>query len=151
MNINEAKELINEFVKSDLSFMEYSTGDAKLCLKKELSPTVIDTSPTLTSNNPNVGIASLNVPTTTTKELNTYSQIKAPVVGVFYAASSPEAAPFVTEGQMIHKGDVVGLIEAMKMMMEIKSEFTGVVKKIVAKNEEVLGFQDIIMEIEEQG
>lgn len=151
MNINEAKELMSEFVKSDLSFMEYSTGDTKLCLKKELSPTTITTTAIPTSTNQTVAAPSFNMASTPSASTSSYSQIKAPVVGVFYVASSPDATPFVTEGQTIHKGDVVGLIEAMKMMMEIKSEFTGIVKKIVAKNEEVLGFQDVIMEIQEQG
>ncbi|NTV63613.1 MAG: acetyl-CoA carboxylase biotin carboxyl carrier protein [Oscillochloris sp.] len=60
--------------------------------------------------------------------------INAPMVGTFYAASSPKDPPFVQEGDEIHPGDSVGIIEAMKMMNEIESEIGGRVTRVLVKN-----------------
>ena len=61
-------------------------------------------------------------------------KIKAPLVGTFYRASSPDADPFVKVGSTVTKDTVVGIIEAMKVMNEIKAETSGVVKKVLVDN-----------------
>ena len=58
------------------------------------------------------------------------NQVKAPLVGTFYSASAPDAAPFVKVGDTVKKGQVLGIIEAMKLMNEIESEYEGVVEEI---------------------
>ena len=60
--------------------------------------------------------------------------ISSPMVGTFYAASSPEAAPYVKQGDHVNKGQVVGVVEAMKLMNEIESEVAGTIVRIVAEN-----------------
>ena len=62
------------------------------------------------------------------------------MVGVFYIASSPEAEPFVKVGDRIKKGQVLGIIEAMKLMNEIESEYDGVVEAILVNNEDTVEF-----------
>ena len=64
----------------------------------------------------------------------------SPLVGVFYSASSPEAEPFVKVGDRIKKGQVLGIIEAMKLMNEIESEYDGVVEAILVNNEDTVEF-----------
>jgi len=151
MNINEIKDLMNHFNNSNITSMEFTCNETHLSLKKENGylpvPPVQVALPqaTLTTLAP-TAIAESNMPA----QPNTLSKIKAPLVGVFYTSPSPGVQPFVTVWQQVKKGDVVGLIEAMKMIMEIKSTVNGVVKNILCKNEEVLGFEDVIMEIEEQ-
>ena len=66
--------------------------------------------------------------------------VTSPLVGVFYAASSPDAEPFVKVGDQVKKGQVLGIIEAMKLMNEIESEYDGVVEAILVKNEEVVEY-----------
>ena len=66
--------------------------------------------------------------------------ITSPLVGTFYSASSPEAEPFVKEGDTMKKGQVLGIIEAMKLMNEIESEFDGVVEAVLVSNEEVVEY-----------
>lgn len=61
--------------------------------------------------------------------------ITAPIVGVFYSASSPDAAPFVKVGDTVKKGQVVGIVEAMKLMNEIESEVDGVIAEVLVKNQ----------------
>ena len=79
---------------------------------------------------------------------NTMS-IQAPLVGVFYRSSSPEAEPFVTVGQTVKKGDIVCIIEAMKILNEIKSPASGTITKIHANNNDIVEFNQILMEIGE--
>ena len=66
--------------------------------------------------------------------------VKSPAVGVFYAAPSPDSKPFVAVGDTVHKGDTLCIIEAMKLMNEIESEYDGVIEAILVNNEEVVEY-----------
>lgn len=74
--------------------------------------------------------------------------ITSPMVGTFYAASSPEAAPFVEVGSTVGVGDVVCIIEAMKLMNEIKSEQAGKVVQICVKNGDPVEYGQVLMYVE---
>jgi len=63
-------------------------------------------------------------------------EVRAPIVGTFYRAPAPDAPPYVKEGDRVEKGQVLCIIEAMKLMNEIESEVSGIVKKILVKNGE---------------
>ncbi|NMB26639.1 MAG: acetyl-CoA carboxylase, biotin carboxyl carrier protein [Tissierellia bacterium] len=76
-------------------------------------------------------------------------KVKSPLVGVYYEAPSPESEPFVKLGDFVKKDEIICIIEAMKMINEIKAPVSGVVKKINFKNEELVQYDDVIMEIEE--
>jgi len=74
--------------------------------------------------------------------------ITSPMVGTFYASPSPEAEPFVEIGSAIEEGDVVCIIEAMKLMNEIKSEHAGKVTQICVKNGDPIEFGQVLMYVE---
>ena len=74
--------------------------------------------------------------------------ITSPMVGTFYAASSPEANPFVEVGSNVNVGDVVCIIEAMKLMNEIKSEQAGKVVQICVKNGDPVEYGQVLMYVE---
>lgn len=74
--------------------------------------------------------------------------VKAPIVGTFYSAPSPDDSPFVTVGKSVKKGDVIFIIESMKVMSEVTSDFDGVVKEIMVKNGDALEFDQPVMIIE---
>ena len=74
--------------------------------------------------------------------------VKSPLVGTYYAASSPDSAPFVKVGDKVSKGQVLGIVEAMKLMNEIESEFDGTVKEILVKNEQMVEFGQPMFVIE---
>lgn len=75
--------------------------------------------------------------------------ITSPMVGTFYKSPSPDADPFVTVGQSISKGDVVCIVEAMKMMNEIESEVSGKVVEICVEDGQPVEFGQVLMYIEE--
>jgi acetyl-CoA carboxylase biotin carboxyl carrier protein len=74
--------------------------------------------------------------------------VKAPLTGVFYGSPSPTAPPFVTVGQTIHVGQVIGLIEAMKLFNEIKSDQAGRVVRIVAESGKLVKVKAALIEVE---
>jgi len=76
--------------------------------------------------------------------------VKAPLVGTFYSKANPDAIPYITVGQSIKKGQVICLIEAMKVMNEIKADRNGVVKEIKAIDGKMVEFNQDIILIEEE-
>ena len=74
--------------------------------------------------------------------------VKSPIVGTFYAAPSPDKAPFVTVGTKVKKGDVLFVVESMKLMNEIASDFDGTVKEILVDNAQAVEFGQPVMVIE---
>ena len=92
-------------------------------------------------NNAGVGASSSEEPLTG-------NIVKSPLVGTYYAASSPDSAPFVKVGDKVTKGQVLGIVEAMKLMNEIESEFDGTVKEILVENEQMVEFGQPMFVIE---
>lgn len=74
--------------------------------------------------------------------------IKAPIIGTFYSSPSPDKPAFVSEGQKVKKGDVLFIIESMKLMNEIQSDYDGIVKKILVSNAEGIEYDQPLMIIE---
>ncbi len=74
--------------------------------------------------------------------------VKSPIVGTFYSSASPKDKPFVSVGQSVKKGDVLFIIESMKVMNEVKSDFDGTVITINCKNGEAVEFDQPVMIIE---
>lgn len=86
--------------------------------------------------------------TVSNEEVFTGNVVKSPLVGTYYAASSPDSAPFVKVGDKVNKGQVLGIVEAMKLMNEIESEFDGTVKQILVENEQMVEFGQPMFVIE---
>lgn len=76
-------------------------------------------------------------------------EIKAPLVGVFYTAASPDAKPFVNVGDTVKKGDILCIVEAMKMMNEITSETDGKIIDICAENGKIVEYGQTLFKISE--
>lgn len=75
--------------------------------------------------------------------------IKSPLVGTFYAAASPEDEAFVKEGDSIAKGQVLGIIEAMKLMNEIESDYSGTIIKVLVKNGDTVEYGEPLFIVKE--
>lgn len=77
------------------------------------------------------------------------TSVKAPIVGTFYAAPAPDAAPFVSVGQKVQKGDVLCIVEAMKNMNEIECPCDGTVVDILASNGDLVEYDQVLIQIGE--
>lgn len=150
MNFTEIKELMKEFDSSAMSQLEITDGEFSIKMKKgvEVVSAPMQIAPPA-MNFANQPSPTMEGATQKEEEVSLGTPIKAPLVGVFYESSAPGAEPYAKVGQKVNKGDVVCLIEAMKMINEVKSPVSGTVKRILAQNEELVSFDQVIMEIEE--
>lgn len=93
-------------------------------------------------------IVSVNNEGVEVSSTNNLKEVKAPLVGTFYSSNEPGGKPFVSVGDTVKKGQVLCIVEAMKVMNEIESPYDGVVKDIMVENEEAIGFNQVLMRIE---
>lgn len=149
MKIDLVKQLINEFENSEVYKMKVEIEDVKLELEKApLAPISSQAStPELIAPTP-------ATPTTpVAKEVEKAPEVsgtpvKSPIVGVFYAASSPNAKPYVEVGSKVKAGQVLCIVEAMKVMNEIKAPIDGTITAILASSEDLVEFDQALMIIE---
>ena len=78
-------------------------------------------------------------------------EVKSPMVGTYYSAPEPGAKPYLSVGDRISKGQILCIIEAMKIMNEIESEFDGVVKEILAQNSHPVEYGQVLFRIDTNG
>ena len=148
MDYKDIKKLIDDMGNSKLDSLEIEFPEGiKIKMKKnmakeviipDLRESVIEASAPMTV--PAVKPKTENSVVKVENKEENYKVIKSPMVGTFYASSAPDKAPFVKVGDKIHKGQVVCIVEAMKLMNEIESEFDGEIVEICVKNEEVVDF-----------
>ena len=129
MDIQEIYALMDHFDRSALSRMKLELGEVRLTLEKGLSSACA-----VTAAGSSAVDSSVSQTEEKMQEYGANEEVRAPLVGTFYAAAAPDEKPFVTRGQSVKKGEVVGIIEAMKLMNEIESDFDGTVTEILVKN-----------------
>lgn len=140
MNIKEIKEMVNLMNENSLVELEIEKEGMRIRLKKTSgvhegfnAPIVIEKqSISSVEQKQQMAAAAVEAEKSLAKRL----EIKAPMVGTFYRAPSPEAPPYVEVGQMVEVGQVVCIIEAMKLMNEIKAEIKGKIIEIAVDNVE---------------
>ncbi|MCR4695375.1 MAG: acetyl-CoA carboxylase biotin carboxyl carrier protein [Pseudobutyrivibrio sp.] len=146
MDIQEIKDLLRVFDDSDSVFLEVESGDTKIKVKKAsavectsqlmVPAAMAETKAVKNEDNQD------SAPSTEEGEL-----VKAPLVGVFYAAPSPEEVSYVQVGDRVKEGQTLCLIEAMKMMSEITAPRDGVIKEIFVKNQDMVEFDQALFRI----
>ena len=139
MKLDFIKQIMSEFDQSNVTTMKVEIDDLKIELEKE-SEKVEYVKP-LEKENKMVEEVKTKEPTGT--------PVKSPIVGVFYIASSPESDPYVKIGKTVKKGETVCIIEAMKVMNEIKAPCDGTVTSILVENEALVEYDQALMVIEE--
>ncbi|MDP9201326.1 MAG: acetyl-CoA carboxylase biotin carboxyl carrier protein [Gemmatimonadota bacterium] len=95
--------------------------------------------------------ASTSVETPKAEQKSRFLEVKSPMVGTYYGAPEPGAKPYLTVGERISKGQILCIIEAMKIMNEIESEFDGVVKEILAQNAHPVEYGQVLLRIDPNG
>lgn len=154
MTIKELKEMISLMEEHGLSELEVEKEGLKIRLKrgptgKIVPETTVITAPPVPSLpvQPVVAPAGQQVARESAAEANTVV-VRSPMVGTFYAAPSPDAAPYAAKGKKVSAGDVLCIIEAMKLMNEIKSDVAGVVTEILVENGQPVEFDQPILKIQ---
>ena len=141
MNLKELKELISLMEEHHLVEIELEREGMKVRLRKvgpgmDSGPVVMER--VVTPLAPAVGGGPVPVPEAAAKPAG--MEIKSPMVGTFYRAAAPEAPPFIELGQEIEPGQILCIIEAMKLMNEIKSEVKGRILQILVENGQPVEF-----------
>jgi len=152
-SIEEIKELVDTLDNSSLTNLEITCENGeKLCLKKKAAdasvPAVNVTVPVGASNGvvsaaPAMATAAPEAQQEEASAVLAQPQgktIDCPMVGVFYSAPSPEADPYVKVGSTVNKGDVVCIIEAMKLMNEVTATESGTIKEILVENGDIVEY-----------
>lgn len=153
-DIQDLKEILQVINESSISKLELVNNVGSLIIEKEkigcgehvakgsavVEPTPIVVNKVIGEDNNTVDNQATETKTSSTK-------VVAPLVGVFYKAASPESIPFIEVGQSVEVGDTLCIIEAMKILNEIKSPVAGVVTGIHVENGDIVEFNTLLIEI----
>ena len=136
MQIEEIIKLIETVSKNNVDSLNYATDSEKIVIKKNKTKLVAGEVQAVPVTQ------SLNFEATNTEDAAVAAghTITSPLVGTFYSSPSPDAPSFVNVGDRVKNGQVIGIIEAMKLMNELESDFDGVIKEILVKDETVVEF-----------
>ncbi len=153
---SKSQKIDLEFVKQAIKLMEengltefiYEVKDIKIGLKKAVASSFVQ--PQIVNVPEQVVTTAKAVSESKKPENENLFTVKSPMVGTFYRASSPDSPPFVNIGDVVEPGKTLCIIEAMKIMNEIKSEVKGVVKEILVENAQAVEFNQPIIIIEKK-
>ena len=146
MDLKDIQAIIDLMKENDLSTFEMEKDGFRLKLQKVLGdqPIAISTAAPAVTNGP---AATAPTPAASSGEAGNLKDITSPMVGTFYRAASPDAPAFVDVGTRVNEDTVVCIIEAMKVMNEIKAETSGVIAEVVAENSKPVQFGQALFRV----
>ena len=140
----QVESLADILDEKGLNEIEYKTADVKIRVTR-FPPNTFP--PPGAAVPPSTGTVESDQAAESPPEERTSHLIRSPIVGTFYEAASPGAAPFVSVGDRVSKGEVVCIIEAMKLMNEIEADRDGVVAELLVKNGQGVGYEEPLFRI----
>lgn len=148
MELKDIQKLMDQFEDSNVRELKIDDGDFHLYLSKNKKNNAVSV------NKENTNPSTETTPAKTVREKQTPTTendaaIKAPIVGVVYLQAKPDQPPYVKVGDHIKAGDTVCVIEAMKMMTEVKSKITGTVTAINVDNEDLVEVDQPLISVKE--
>lgn len=155
MDLNEIKKILDLMRENDLAEFELETDGTKVRLRKQPGPQWSNPAPAIPAQAPASAPSAATgaagdtaaAPLTVASEDVDLAIIKSPIVGTFYRAAEPGAKPFAEVGQMVKKGEVLCIIEAMKLMNEINAECDGEVIKVYVENGQAVHYGERLFAI----
>lgn len=152
MGINELKELMETFGKTNMVVFKYKTDVEEICMEKEESTYFTHGQVVQLNRQQDYLEEEEIVPQKQEKveakvEKTMENVVKSPLVGTFYSSPSPDAEPFVKVGDTVKKGQVLGIIEAMKLMNDIESDFDGEIVEIMVNNKDMVEYDQPLFKI----
>ena len=158
MNPQDLKDILNALESADVREFSLKTGEYELNLRRgpETAPVQMVAAPAPVAAPsapapvaaPAPSAPPAPTPAPAPAPAATGTPVKAPIVGTFYASSSPDAAPYVKVGDRVEAGQVLCIIEAMKLMNEIEAESTGTIQQILVNNAEPVEYGQTLFIIE---
>ena len=148
MEYDKIKQLMEDMGKSNIEELEIEFPEGmKISMKKNVA--VVPAQQVVAQQSTNIPVVQSIQTTQPVQEepKEEYKEIKSPMVGTFYSKPSPDKEAFVKVGDKVKKGQVVCIIEAMKLMNEIESEFDGEVVEILVKDEEMVEYGQVLIKI----
>ena len=138
----EIQELVEILTEQNLNEIEVQRGDLRIRIRRESAAAVSVPAPSSTESGhaPDANAGSV--------ERESLLTVTSPVVGTFYRSSSPDVEPYVEEGDLVSRGQILCIVEAMKLMNEIESEVDGRVVKVLVENEAGVEFGQPLFVIE---
>jgi len=143
MEMEKMIELIDAVSKSDLTGFKYEEEGIKLHLSKKENTCYVTENLSAPVNAVTTSAAEIKkaaegdqISGTSAEEIPVGNVVESPLVGTFYAAPSEDAPAFVKVGDIVKKGQILGIVEAMKLMNEIESDYSGTVAEILVNNQE---------------
>jgi acetyl-CoA carboxylase biotin carboxyl carrier protein len=142
MDIRKVKKLIELLEESNVQEIEIKEGEESVRISRGGNTVQMVAAPAAAPAPIAAPVAApaATAPAAVESDVPAGHAVCSPMVGTFYQSASPEAAPFITVGQSINKGDVVCIVEAMKMMNQIEADQSGVVQAILVKDGEPVEF-----------
>jgi acetyl-CoA carboxylase biotin carboxyl carrier protein len=151
LDLKEIKELIALMRKNDLSEFKLEQEGFKITLRRgyDFQPMISGpgTPTALPAPQPPSGNCTNSAPPAASPAAETLREITSPMVGTFYGSPSPESPPFVTSGQEVTEETVVCIIEAMKVLNEIKADLRGTIVEVVAENGKPVQFGQVLFRV----
>ena len=150
MDIRKIKKLIELLHDTDVAEIEISEGEESVRITRSSTNQVVVQTPQMTASQAVVAQAAIPQPVSgepTGVAAPAGHQVKSPMVGTFYRSPSPDAAAFVEVGQSVRAGDVLCIVEAMKMMNQIEADRAGTVTAIHVENGEPVEFDQPLITI----
>ncbi len=149
MNIKQIRELAQILSENELSALEFTEGETRIRMERGAGqPTAVQAAESAVKSEAPAAVKSaVEAERDAGVDFNNLTEVKSPLVGVFYSAPSPEAEPFVKVGSAVKKGDVLCIVEAMKLMNEIAAEQDGTVVDICAHNGDIVEFGQTLFKL----
>ncbi|MHC4717386.1 MAG: acetyl-CoA carboxylase biotin carboxyl carrier protein [Planctomycetota bacterium] len=155
IDIEQVKELVRLMVDNELSELDVSEGESKIKLRRGPSGEVVMTTPALPAGQvvpvaaapPPAPAAGEAAPAEAAEAAEELHEIKSPMVGTFYAASGPDAGPFVAVGDTVAIDTVVCIVEAMKVMNEIRAECSGQIAEVCVENAQPVEYGQVLFRV----
>lgn len=153
MNLKEIKELLQLMMDHSLTEIEIEKDGTKIKLRKDSGgPYVTENaggapSATIPFSKSAKFPSSETAPASVSEESQNVVVVRAPMVGTFYASPAPDQPPYISAGQTVREGDVLCIIEAMKLMNEIKCEVAGTITEILIQNGQAVEFDQPLFKV----
>lgn len=151
MDLRKLKTLIDLVSESNISELEIAEADGKVRIVKTPAPAPAVAAPPSAVAPPTVGAPTSQAPAEPEPAAPTGEVVKSPMVGTFYRSASPGSEPFVEIGSTVKIGDPICIIEAMKIMNEIESEFSGVVREVLVQNAQPVEYGQVLFRVAPNG